>query len=396
MVDINGDGKVDLNTTFEDGGSQWWINNSTPGHVNFTATNVTRGGNQSREQILFDFNGDGKLDWFRSAEPGLVVDLGDGNGHFTEGSFTFAIPGTDSNNNANFLPGDFDGDGKTDLLVMVGGGYDGNLGKTMVWHNNGNMTFTDVTAASGLPANGTVVKGVGDFNEDGFLDIIVVENKSMPPVIYLNDGHGNFVKKSGAITGVAPESLDYAAWGTSVVTDFDNDGIPDIIMDGKYYLKVLRGTGTGNFTYMNDAWGIKDTAASAVDDGLCFGDIDGDGALDIIGYDETFPTRTLNVYHNDLAPQNWLNVRTVGAAGNTAAAGAVIRIYAAGTSQLLWDEQVADYDFQVATNYYGYDQTERHFGLGNRTNVDIVVTFASGKVTRLNNVSANQTVQVAE
>ena len=222
---------------------------------------------------------------------------------------------------------------------------------------------------------------------------VTVENKSMPPVIYMNDGHGNFAKKSGAISGVAPESLDYAAWGTSVVTDFDDDGIPDIIMDGKYYLKVLRGT--GNFTYMNDAWGIKDTAASAVDDGLTFGDIDGDGRLDIIGYDETFPSRTINVYHNHLAAQNWLNVRTVGAAGNTAAAGAVIRIYAAGTNQLLWDEQVADYDFQVATSYYGYDQTERHFGLGSRTNVDIVVTFASGKVTRLDNVSANQMVHVA-
>ena len=396
MVDINGDGKVDLNATFDDGGSQWWINNSTPGHVNFTPTTITRDGNSSREQVLFDFNGDGNVDWFRSAEPGLVVDFGDGHGNFTQGSKSFTIPGTDSNNNASFLPGDFDGDGKTDLLILVGGNYDGTPGKTLVWHNNGNGTFTDVTATSGLPANGTIVKGVGDYNEDGSLDLIAVADKSMPPVIYLNDGHGHFVVKPNAISGVAPESLDYTSWGTAVVTDFDNDGIPDIIMDGKYYLKVLRGTGGGNFTYMNDAWGIKDTAASAVDDGLTFGDIDGDGRIDIIGYDETFPSRTINVYHNDLTPQNWLNVRLVGAAGNVNAAGAQIQIFAAGTTQLLWDEQVADYDFQVATSYYGYDQTERHFGLGSRTNVDIVVQFASGKVTRLNNVSADQTVQMLE
>src|SRR5436305_15352747 len=105
----------------------------------------------------------------------------------------------------------------------------------------------------------------------------------MPPVIYLNNGHGVFTKKPGAISGVAPGTLDYAAWGTAVTTDFDNDGIADIIMDGKYYLKVLRGTGGGNFTYMNDAWGIKDTAASAVDDGPSFGDIAGAGDPDIIG-----------------------------------------------------------------------------------------------------------------
>jgi hypothetical protein len=397
MADINGDGKIDLSATFEDGGAQWWINNSTPGHVNFTATNVTREGNSAREQVLMDFNGDGNVDWVRSAEPGMVIDYGDGHGGFTEGSVSFPIAGTTNNDNASFIPGDFDGDGKTDLLVLTGGGYDGTVGKTAVWHNNGNGTFTDVTATSGLPANGTVVKGVGDVNQDGKIDLIAVENLSMPPVIYLNDGNGHFTKKAGAISGVASESLDYSAWGTAVVTDFDNDGIPDIIMDGKYYLKVLRGTGGGNFTYMNDAWNIKDTAASAVDDGLSFGDIDGDGDLDIIGYNETFPTRTVTVYRNDVAGQNnWINVRPVGLAGNVGAAGAKISIFAAGTNQLLSFEQVAQYDFQVATSYYGTSQTERHYGLGTRTKVDIVVTFASGKTTRLDDVLADQTIDVFE
>ena len=167
-------------------------------------------------------------------------------------------------------------------------------------------------------------------------------------------------------------------------------------MDGKYYLKVLRGTGGGNFTYMNDAWGIKDTAAASLDDGLCFGDIDGDGRLDVIGYDQTFPTRTLIVYHNDLAAQNWLNVRLVGLAGNVGAAGAKISIYATGTNQLLWFEQVAQYDFQVATSYYAYGETERHYGLGSRTNVDVVVEFPDGHVTQMSNVAANQTIRVLD
>jgi hypothetical protein len=134
-----------------------------------------------------------------------------------------------------------------------------------------------------------------------------------------------------------------------------------------------------------------------VDDGLCFGDIDRDGDLDIVGYNETYPTRTLNVYRNDLAPQSWLNIRPVGLAGNNGAAGAKISIYAAGTNQLLWCEQVAQYDFQVATSYYGYGETERHFGLGNRTNVDVVVEFPGlGHVTRINTIAANQTIRVLE
>ncbi|MGL4552128.1 MAG: hypothetical protein ACRC33_13185 [Gemmataceae bacterium] len=117
-------------------------------------------------------------------------------------------------------------------------------------------------------------------------------------------------------------------------------------MNGKYYLKVLRGTGGGSFVSMNAAWGIKD-AAAAVDDGLCFGDIDGDGDLGIIGYDLTYPTRTINVYRNDLAARNWLNVRVVGAAGIAGAAGAKIRVYAAGPDELLWAEQMAQHDFQI-------------------------------------------------
>lgn len=394
MFDINGDGKIDLNVTYQDGGSQWWLNNSTPGNVNFTATNVTRGGNTSRGQVMFDFNGDGKVDWFRSAPPGLVVDFGNGAGGFTEGSLTFPIAGTTSNENANFLPGDFDGDGKTDLLVLTGGGYDGTMGKTAVWRNNGNLTFSDVTAGSGLPTAGFLVKGIGDFDHDGDLDVIGIQNKSMPPRIYLNNGQGQFTLKANAISGVGAGTLDYAFWGTAVTTDFDNDGIADIIMNGKYYLKVLRGTGGGNFTYMNTAWGIKDTAASAVDDGLCFGDIDGDGDLDIVGFNDIYPNRTLNVYRNDLAQQNWLNIRPVGPAGNVGAAGAKISIYMAGTNQLLWFEQVAQYSFQVATSYYGTAETERHFGLGSRTAVDVVVEFPDGRVVRMNNVAANQTIRV--
>ena len=396
IYDINEDGKIDVSMTYQDGGGRWWVNNSAAGAVNFAATNVTRETNTARAQVMLDFNGDGKVDWLRSAPPGLVVDFGNGSGGFTQNSLTFAVSNTTSNNNANFLPADFDDDGDIDLLVMTGGGYDNTNGRTALWRNNGNQTFTDITGTSGIPLDGVLAKGIGDYDQDGDTDFIAVENKSMPPTIYLNNGSGVFAKKAGAITGAGSGSLDYSAWGTAVSTDFDNDGIVDILMNGKYYLKILRGTGGGNFTTMNSAWGIKDTAAAAVDDGLSFGDIDNDGDLDIIGYDEIYPSRTLKVYRNDLAPQNFINVRPVGLAGNKGAAGAKISVFAAGTDQLLWYEQVATYDFQTATSYYGTSETERHFGLGNRATVDVVVEFAGGHTTRTNNVAANQTIRIVE
>ena len=396
IYDINEDGKIDVSMTYQDGGGRWWTNSSTNGAVNFAATNITREGNTARSQVMLDFNGDGKVDWLRSGPPGLVVDFGNGSGGFALNSLTFAVPNTTSNENASFLPADFDDDGDIDLLVLTGGGYDNTNGRTAYWRNNGNMTFTDVTGASGIPLNNVLAKGIGDFDQDGDTDMIAVENKAMPPQIYLNNGGGVFTKKVGAVTGAGSNGLDYSAWGTAVSTDFDNDGIVDILMNGKYYLKILRGTGGGNFTSMNNTWGIEDLAAAAVDDGLCFGDMDGDGDLDIIGYDEIWPSRTLKVYRNDLAAQNWLNIRPVGLAGNKGAAGAKISVYAAGTNQLLWYEQVATYDFQTATSYYGASETERHFGLGNRGTVDVVVEFSAGRSTRVNGVTANQTIRVLE
>src|SRR5204863_5022654 len=141
-----------------------------------------------------------------------------------------AIPGTDSNGNANIIPGDFDGDGKVDLIIIIGGAYEGTVGHTDLYHNDGivagTLHFTKQTVAAGLSANGIVVKGAGDYDLDGDLDLIAVENKSLPPVIYRNDSHGVFTRDATLITGIATQSLEYAFWGTAVLGDFDNDGIP--------------------------------------------------------------------------------------------------------------------------------------------------------------------------
>lgn len=395
--DSNEDGLVDLTMTYQDGGAQWWMNGSQPGSLSFTGSNVTRTTNSARAQALFDVDQDGKVDWLRSAPPGIVFDRGDGTGGFAEAAATLSISGTTSNSNANFIPSDLDMNGTVDLIVLTDGGYDGTAGQTRVFLYDSGFAFHDATQQSGLPAAGTVVKGVGDFDQDGDPDLIAIENKSMPPAIYLNDGHGVFTKKAGAISGVATASLEYAAWGTAVMTDFDNDGVADILMDGKYFLKLLRGTGGGNFSYMNDTWGIVDAAASSVDDGLCFGDMDADGDLDLVGYTEIYPTRTIEVYRNDLPSQNWVNVRPVGAAGNKGAALAKIRLFEPGTQTLIWFEEVRIYDFQAANSYYGYDQSERHFGLGSRSTVDVEVQYyPSGNVARVEGMPANTTAVVNE
>jgi hypothetical protein len=186
----------------------------------------------------------------------------------------------------------------------------------------------------------------------------------------------------------------YASWGMAVMTDFDNDGVPDILWNGRNFLWVLHGLGDGRFEYMNKKWGIDDLASASVDDGLCFGDIDHDGDLDIIGYTGKIDdNRRLKVYRNDIAGKNYLNIHLLGADGNRGAAGAIIRVSDHG--KLFWYEQILNVGSQSAHSYYIKNITERHIGLGGRAAADLEVEFyPSGKKVRLQNVSGD--VDVAE
>src|SRR5258705_8669393 len=277
--DINGDGKLDLQMTWQDGGGKWWFNESTPGRLNFRESSITAG--QARANALIDLNRDGNVDWLHE-RPGITFEFGDGKGNFGAGGHLEVAP---TRNEINMHPADFNGDGFIDLAVHWGR-YDYERGRSRVYLNDRKMNFADATEVAGLHEDGLAIKGVGDVNQDGCLDLIVLEGGR--PELYLNDGNGKFTRKAGAFAGMEVASKPrYVSWGLAVVTDFDNDGLAGIVWNGRNFLWVLRGTGGGNITYMNKAWRVEDNSAASVDDGLCFGDIDGDGGLDIIGYNRS-------------------------------------------------------------------------------------------------------------
>jgi len=395
-ADINGDGKLDLQMTWQDGGGRWWINESRPGRLNFRETSVSAG--QGRANALIDLNRDGNVDWLHE-RPGVAFEFGDGAGNFKPGGHLEVAA---TRNEINIHPADFNGDGFIDLALHWGR-YDYERGKSRIYLNDGKANFADTTEAAGLHEEGLAIKGVGDVNQDGNLDLIVLENKL--PELYLNDGKGKFTRKvlpdghRGAFAGMEAASKPrYVSWGLAVVTDFDNDGVADILWNGRNFLWLLRGTGGGAFTYMNKQWGVEDKSAASVDDGLAFGDIDGDGDLDIIGYTGSLDGhRQVKVYRNDLPAQNWIRVRLTGTGGNRSAAGAKIRVTEGGhPEKLLWFEQVTILDSQSAHSYYSLAPTERHFGLGRREEAEVQVEFyPSGKQVE-RNVKANSVVMISE
>ena len=413
--DFTEDGRVDLHCSWHDGGGAGYLNDTKgprgagrpPILWNFRRSHALDHFN--RATALADMDRDGNVDYLADAggrkEPGVLILFGKGDGTFGRKRL---IPGALEEGGA--VPVDIDGDGDLDLL-LTRRGY--NPPGRRILLNDGRLNFTDVTKRAGLTARGGSIHGAGDLDHDGDLDLICVEADAF--AVYLNDGRGRFTPRPDAVAGMAalrasarPRS---ANWGGAVVTDLDNDGLADVLINGKYFLHVLRGTRRGRLAVATSAWHVPAGAWSAVDEGLCFGDIDADGDLDLVtcGRGPGAKQKGASVYRNDLARRpsrasgrrGWIRLRLTGRRGNRAAAGAKIRLYEAGglgdRERLLWYEQVAIWGRQSFHSYYAASATERHFGLGAREAVDLCVEFyPSGRRVERRRARSGATVEVRE
>ena len=150
-ADINGDGKLDLQMTWQDGGGKWWLNESTPGVLRFRESNITAG--QARANAMIDLNRDGNVDWLHE-RPGVAFGFGDGQGHFTTGGHLDIAP---TRNEINVHPADFNGDGSIDLALHWGR-YDNERGKSRVYLND-RRACASVTSTATAPSTSSDTPG---------------------------------------------------------------------------------------------------------------------------------------------------------------------------------------------------------------------------------------------
>lgn len=183
--------------------------------------------------------------------------------------------------------GDYDNDGKLDILLT--GNHDDLGYVAKVYHNDGNGQFTEDTSAV-LPGVTSSSAAWGDYDNDGRLDILLAgETASHNSIakVYHNNGNGTFSEDTSA--GLAGVNFGSAAWG-----DYDNDGRLDILLTGVGIAKVYHNDGNGHFT--------EDTSAplpGVFYSSAAWGDYDNDGRLDIVLTGSSAPNSIAKVYHND-------------------------------------------------------------------------------------------------
>jgi RNA polymerase sigma factor (sigma-70 family) len=397
--DFNEDGRVDLAISWHNNGGALYHNAAAGGALRFRrAEFVHPEFPDIRASALADVNRDGIIDFITSSSrTDIAIHLGKGDGTFSLAPSAVIRAGLRC---AGAIPVDLDGDGELELIARQTE-FDVPA-RRKIFRRTGPMRWADATRQAGLRPEGSV-HGVGDLNQDGHPDLVCMEGQQI--VVYLNDGKGRFTRRADAVRGLGrasngPHSEWGDRWGGAVVVDFDNDGIPDIIINGRFFLYVLRGTGGGYFEYANDRWGLPDLAYCDVDDGLCFGDVNRDGRLDLViangGQDDE--RRPVGLFLNRVTDHHWLRVQLVGKPGNASATGAKIRLYDADQpGRLLAYEQVAVWGRQSFHSYYAARQTERHFGLGECPAVNVSVEFdPSGRRVERKNVPADGTVVIAE
>jgi len=286
---------------------------------------------------LLDYNNDGLLDIFLVNSGRISADAGTGK---TKDSFDRANPrywnrlfrqtkggrfvdvtsaaGLASAGDGNYGMGvaaaDYDNDGFTDLYVT-------SYGKNILYHNNGNGTFTDVTALAGVTMGGwSVSAGFFDFDNDGKLDLFVTRymewdlnhSKScgiapkiycspaeFPPassVLYRNRGDGTFGDVSAA-SGIAAKKGK--ALGVAFA-DYDDDGFADILVanDGMEQF-LFHNNGNGTFTErgFNSGVALTEDGKPISGMGADFRDYDNDGRPDIVITD--LARQNYAVYRNE-------------------------------------------------------------------------------------------------
>lgn len=452
---------------------------------NGTFTDVTEKAGMFRTGYFYgvtvgDYDNDGFEDLFITGYPANILYRNNGNGTFTDVTRQAGLVTKEARFGSGSTFVDYDRDGRLDLFVSNYVLFDeksvpraGDIsscnqekvfcgprglpyGRHSLYRNNGDGTFTDVTAAAGIDkpnagygltavtadfdndgwpdiylacdstpsllfrnrhdgtfAEEAIERGValsedgmeqagmgiavGDLATRGNLDIVKTHFAADTPVVYSNNGKGEF-RDDTVRSGLAAETR-FVSWGVGV-EDLDNDSNPDIFwVTGGIYPEmqnspgqpyrgpriVFRNLGNGHFEELEDGVGPA-VAAMHCSRGCAFGDFDNDGDIDILIVNLNEPPSLLR---NDVSGgQHWLKVKLTGTKSNRSAIGARVRVLSEGKVQVK--------GVLGQSSYLSVNDSRLHFGLGSAASAEVEVYWPAGSVEKFASVPADRLVYITE
>ncbi len=290
---------------------------------------------------------------------------------------------------------DVNNDGRVDLLVA------NDSEPNYLYINKGDGTFEDQSYVSGFALNkdgreiASMGLAVGDYNNDGFVDVLITDFSDDFKALYRNAGFPDGFTDVADEAGITQMAVPFVGWGAGF-PDYDNDGWKDIVMvNGHVYPQVdghdwgttfaerpllFRNNGNGKFTYIPPVMG-SGLATVTSGRGAAFGDLFNNGKIDVVINPIDGPPVLLKNVNPDR--HHWVELKLIGGAnpanGKSSprdAVGATVYLTANGMRQRE--------DVMSGGSYISSNDPRPHFGLGDVTDPGTAeIHWPSGQIEKI-------------
>lgn len=239
--DINNDGFTDLFFSGNVESSRLYLSKGNLEFEDITSSSGIQSQGWATGAVMSDVNQDGWLDIYvcvsGPSPKGNLLYINNGNNTFTESAEDYGIGDSRHSIHATFF--DYDGDLDLDLFIITNSAsYEDNVNNIVarklkgeknstdiLYRNNGNNTFTDVSREAGILAEGySLGLGISDINADGWFDIYISNDFIGNDILYINNRDGTFTNRAADYF----KHTSFAGMGNDIA-DINNDGLVDII-----------------------------------------------------------------------------------------------------------------------------------------------------------------------
>lgn len=270
---------------------------------------------------------------------------------------------------------DYDNDGYQDLLILNNEG-----GNNRMYHNKGNGNFEVVTNDITSTGGKSVASTWGDIDNDGDMDLFIANASNLDNDLFINNGGGDF-----SLVTIGEIVNDKGHSHGPVFADVDKDMDLDLYVSNDQGLKFLyMNNGLGEFTKKTDEWPSSNFGKSY---GSSFSDLDLDGDLDLVVATHSNQRNYLFTANNN--SNKWIGIRLVGTKSNHSAIGAKIHVKCNGKWQMR--------EVNSQNGLGGQSSYRQHFGLANASIIDsIEIEWPSGYIQKLASINTNQNMVITE